>query len=223
MVLVKLNNKGMSLVELIITFSVFMMIIIGVYNLVLESKETLKNREIVKNITEFSNYKNDQIHYDLLINKPFAFILKKDNDNKFMCSSSNYCEVTKNSVKINHGNKIKEVGIGLINKDYCKNIYPCLVYFYSDKSEIGMVTAALNADVNSKLGPGILYGKEKEVSFKRLPNSDEVTISTTSEEKAKKVYIDHKKDLLIINFPYYLGDKNYGFKIVYPVEGSSKE
>ena len=216
MVLVKLNNKGRSLVELIMTFSVFTIIIIGVYNLVLESKETLKNKEIVKNITDFSNYKNDQIHYDLITNKPFAFVLKKESDDKFGCNSSNYCSVTKNSVKINYNNKIKEIGLGLLEKDYCKNIYPCLVYFYSDKSEIGMVTVAFNSNKDSKLGPGILYGKEKEVSFKKLPNSNEVIMD-------KKIYMDYKNDLLVLNFPYYLGSNNYGFKIVYPIEVTNKE
>ena len=218
MVLVKFNNKGMSLVELIITFSVFMVIIVGVYNLILDSKENLKDKEIIKNITDFSSYKNNEIHYDLIINKPFTLVLKEKKDGNFSCAND-YCKLTKNAVTIRHNSKLKEVGLGLIDKDYCKAMYPCLVYFYDDKSEIGMTTIALNVDKESELGPGILYGKEKEVVFKKLPNSDEVTINTNSKDHEKKVYLAYRNNMLILNFPYYLDNKlNYGFKIVYPFE-----
>ena len=72
----KLNNKGMSLIELILSFFAFMVIIIGVYNLILDSKETLKNKEVIKNITDYSSFKNDDIHYNLITNKPFTFVIK---------------------------------------------------------------------------------------------------------------------------------------------------
>ena len=221
MVLVKLNNKGMSLVELIITFSVFMVIVIGVYNLILDSKETLKNKEVIKNITDFSNFKNNEIHYDLITNKPFTMVIKKTGDKKFTCINK-YCNVTSNSVKVNYNSKIKEVGLGLIRKDYCKDMDSCLVYFYNNKSDIGTVTVALNTDKDSKLGVGILYGKEKEISFKRLPNVNDVTINIGSKEKDENIYLDYKDNLLILNFPYYLNKINYGFKIVYPFEEVEK-
>ena len=67
-----------------------------------------------------------------------------------------------------------------------------------------------------------MYGKEKEISFKRLPNVNDVTINIGSKEKDENIYLDYKDNLLILNFPYYLNKINYGFKIVYPFEEVEK-
>ena len=216
--MIRLNNKGMSLVELIITFAAFMVIMIGVYNLIIDSKETLRDKELVKNVTDYSSFRNDEIHYDLITNKPFSIVIKKSIDDNFSCMNKN-CSIDKHSVSINYNNKIKKIGLGLLKKDYCKNLYPCAIYFYNNKKEIGTVTIALNASKDSKIGPGILYGKELDVKYKKLPNASDVTLNTNSKNSDSNVYLDYKKDMFIINYPYYLKDKiNYGFKIVYPFE-----
>lgn len=210
-----LNNKGMSLIELILSFFAFMIIIIGVYNLILDSKETLQDKEIIKNITDYSSFKNDDIHYNLVTNKPFAFVIKKSKDKEFVCSTS-YCKISNSNVSINYNTLVKSIGTGLLDKDYCKNLYPCLVYFYDNKGSIGVYTVAFSNA--GSIGTGILYGKEKDVSFKRLPNYNEVKVYTDDKDKNKNIYIESKDDLLIINYPYYKDKINYGFKIVYPLE-----
>ena len=216
--MIKLNNKGMSLVELIITFTAFMVIMIGVYNLIIDSKESLRDKELIKNVTDYSSFRNNEIHYDLITNKPFSVVIKKSINDGFKCMNKN-CSIDKNSVDVSYNNKIKKIGLGLLKKDYCKDIYPCAVYFYNNKNEIGTVTIALNASKDSKIGPGILYGKELDVKYKKIPNVSDVTINTSSKNNNSNVYIDYKDNLFIINYPYYLKDQiNYGFKIVYPFE-----
>ena len=214
--MIKLNNKGMSLVEIIVTFSLLLLIIIGLYNFILDVKTSLRDKEIIKAITDYSGLKNDEIQYNLITNKPFALVIKKTSNDNFKCNSDNKCNIRNSSVNVQNGGKIKSIGLGSLNEEYCKKLYPCAVYFYNNKGEIGVVTIALNGDKNSKLGPGVLYGKEKEVSFEKLPDSKDVIIHTDSKESNKNIYLDYRNNMFIVNYPYYLKDNiNYGFKTVY--------
>lgn len=214
-----INNKGMSLVEIIVTFSLALLIIIGLYNLILDVKTTLKDKEIVKSITDYSSLKNDEIQYSLITNKPFSFILKKNSNNAFVCKSNDNCKIDNNSAIITYKGKMRTIGKGTLETDYCKNIYPCIVYFYVNKGEIGTVTIALqDKDKNRKtLGAGILYGKEKGTTFEKVPNQKEVFIYRDNKDNDKNIYIDYHNKTLVINYPYFLKDSiNYGFKIAYP-------
>ena len=217
--MIKLNNKGMSLVEVIVTFSLLLIIVIGLYNFILDVKTTLRDKEIIKNITDFSSLKNDQIQYNLITNKPFAIVIKKTSNDNFICATKDHCTMNTNSVSVSYNGRIKQLGTGSLSEDYCKKVYPCAVYFYNNKGEIGTVTIGLNnKNDNSKLGPGILYGKEKEVFFEKLPDSNYLIMHTKDKDNNKNVYIDFKNNMFILNYPYFLKDNiNYGFKIAYPV------
>ena len=66
----KINNKGMTLVELLVTFSLLLIIVVGLYNLILEVKFQIEDKQIVKDTIEYSSLINNEIHYNLLIVLP---------------------------------------------------------------------------------------------------------------------------------------------------------
>ena len=70
--MVKLNNKGMTLVELIVTFSLLLVLVVGLYDIILEVKFQVDDNQVEKELTEYSSSFNNEIHYDLITNKPLA-------------------------------------------------------------------------------------------------------------------------------------------------------
>ena len=65
-----MNKKGMTLVELLVTFSLLLVIIVGIYNLILSVKANYEEKDITKSLTEYSAMVSNEIQYDLLKNKP---------------------------------------------------------------------------------------------------------------------------------------------------------
>ena len=61
-----MNNKGMTLVELIVTFSLLMIIIVGMFNLIMDVKGNLDDKKMAKELTEYSSTVGNQIQYDLI-------------------------------------------------------------------------------------------------------------------------------------------------------------
>lgn len=86
------NNKGMTLVELLVTFSLLMVIVVGMFNLILDFKLDFDNKKIARDFTEYSDFINNDIHLDLIKNKPFAFAIKESNDDAWHCEYSNKYE-----------------------------------------------------------------------------------------------------------------------------------
>lgn len=215
-----INKKGMSLVEVIITFSLTFIILIGLYNLIMEVKTTLNEKEIEKNISDFSSYKVNEIEYKLINDKPFAIIIKKSKDDSFTCTSKKFCKENESSIFINYKKSIRQLGTKSLNEEYCHNIYPCAIYFYREKNSISNVVIALNSKKTNRLTEGILYGKGKDATFEKIKNSKDLIINSNIKEKEKNVYIEYEDNMFIINFPYYLKNDttNYGFKIAYPVK-----
>lgn len=85
-----MNNKGMSLVELIVTFALLLVIVVGLYQLILDIKLNYEEKDISKSLTEYSALVSSEIQYKLL---------KMDVDNDKV-------EVSGNSVNVN-GYKIE--------------------------------------------------------------------------------------------------------------------
>ena len=139
-----MNKKGMSLVEVIITFSLVFIILIGLYNLIMEVKTTLNEKEIEKNVSDFSSYKVNEIEYKLINDKPFVIIIKKSKDDSFVCTSKKFCKENESSIFINYKKSIRQLGTKSLEEDYCHNIYPCAIYFYQEKNSISNVVIALN-------------------------------------------------------------------------------
>ncbi len=214
--LIKLNNKGMSLIELLICFSSFFIILISLYNLIIDAEVNLTSKEKIKQITDYSSFRNNEIHFDMIKNKPFTFILKEKDNLEFKCLNK-YCTIN-DGVIIKYNNNYKKITNSNLDSTYCKNLYPCSIYFYLDKNEIKTVSIALGNN-NYKLKNGILYGKDDNLKYYKLPYNDEVKVNTDNKIKEKNISLAFKNNIFVLNYPYYLKDNiNYGFKIVYPVE-----
>ena len=228
-----MNNKGMTLVELLITFSLLMVIVVGMFNLILDAKIDLDNKQIIKNITEYSNFLNSDIHYDLITKKPFAIAMKQSSSSAWTCKySSNYdfetdCAVTDstlsvNVAKTNDAETLNITGSQQIN-NICNDFYPCAVYAYYDEKladSNGNVNAffkviAFNNDKTKANGYGVKYGNVLET----MPDQEYVD--------TEKMYVTMKiqKDFFKIEYPIYVTGENtnYGFKIVYPFNDISSQ
>ena len=213
----QMNNKGMTLVELLVTFSLLLVLVIGMFNLILEVKFQLDEKQIAKDLTEYSSVINNEIHYNLLRNKPFAIAYKNAINDTWHCSANDQgtCkgndagyvfESSKTGITSSNITKTKEN-----LKSLCQNIYPCAVYAYVSGSTIEFKTIALNeAGTNgtSKLlsKHGIYYNDV----YESVPDQEFVEV--------RGKYFINSNGTLVINFPIYIieNDKNYGFKIAYP-------
>ena len=239
----KIDDKGMTLVELLVTFSLLLLIVVGLYNLILEVKFEIDDRQIIKDTVEFSSFINNDIHYNLLLDKPFAILIKEENVPGWSCKpmSSGLCRDGNNTTVIvaykpgadEKGNK--QVIYSELNTT-CKNIYPCGVYYYYDVSKqvISSKVIALNKDndtnsLKSLQVKGVLYGVANNPIFESVPNNDFIEIrdievsaggnsNASSTIKATKPYIEVSDNVLTINYGLYIidNDTNYGFKIAYP-------
>lgn len=234
----KINNKGMTLVELIVTFALLLILIVGLYNLILDIKLELDNKQIAKDLTEYSATINNKIHYNMLKKEPFAIAYKSNKSAEWKCEARNInslegsCAFENGFIKFEFNSLTKVLSLtgdnDNINKDYCSNIFPCAVYAYIDGAEeIKLQTIALKIKDISKDSSntninGILY----EGIIEPLPDPESTETKAilfsgmdgTEINEEDKPSITFKDNIFIINFPFYIQEDNhnYGFKIAYP-------
>ena len=215
------NNKGMTLVELIVTFSLLLVIVVGMFNLITDVKLELENKQIGKDFTEYSSTIGNKIQYDFL-NSKIGSIAFKNSGNEWSCVNSTGPCVSVPSGGYMFGNKSKTL---YELNGMCKKIAPCVVYSYKNGNNYDFRVIGLNIELS---GSGALakYGIYYNDVFEAIPDQDYVEIknvinvSDSDEEEdvvAKKPEARYENDLFVIDFPFYLVDsnKNYGFKIVY--------
>ena len=229
----KLNNKGMTLVELLVTFSLLLVIVVGMFNLIMDVKFELDDKQVAKDFTEYSATISNDIHYNLLYNKPFVILIKSSASNNWTCYEKN-TEIGTCEEKVSGGGfvfKHKEVSSNG-GKQYeeldesCQNIYPCSVYVYKSGTNIAYNTIALNkagtntADTTEEETILNKHGIYYKGVFESIPNQEYISLIPeslpSSEEKIEMKMTE--RGVFVIDFSYYLlkHDKNYGFKIAYP-------
>lgn len=161
-----MNNKGMTLIELLVTFSLLMIIVVGMYSLILDTRLDLDNKQIIKDYTEYSNTINRTIQDDLIKRAPIAIAIKKTENSSWACHNSSLY-FKDDFCTISNDNMFK-IDVALINlpyvshdiqisgsisldsntgKDICSNIYPCIVYAYYDKADV------VSSEDNARLFP----------------------------------------------------------------------
>lgn len=232
-----MNNKGMTLVELLVTFSLLLVIIVGMFNLIMEVKNDFDDKRIGRDFTEYSSNMNSAIQYDLIKNKPFAILYKNEvNEEEWKSIStmvgSSFTSSDNNTTYV--ANYLSGMNSESINPTKeCQGIYPCLIYAYVDNNKkILTKTIGLNKGDSSKNGVLAKSGIYYNDVFESIPNQEFVDIQdsssfTTGEDDEKndgtvitkvEIKCDDETRMLVINFPYRLveHDENYGFKIVYP-------
>ena len=236
-----MNNKGMTLVELLVTFSLLLVLVIGMFNLILEVKFQLDEKQIAKDLTEYSSVINNEIHYNLLRNKPFAIAYKNAINDTWHCSANDQgtCEgndagyvfeSSKTGITSSNVTKTKEN-----LKSLCQNIYPCAVYAYVSGTTIEFKTIALNeatkniTDTTNEADQKLLskHGIYYNNVYESIPDQEYIEVrgeyiikpdGTPIANTGKKLEIKIGNGLFIIDFPIYIieNNKNYGFKIAYP-------
>ena len=215
-----LNNKGMTLVELLVTFSLLLVLVIGMFNLIMEVKTQLDEKQVAKYFTEYSSMINNDIHYDFLKKKPFAIVYKNksEDDWKYQYNSEGSCsllEGSKYSFRLEDSSFKEEKSFTQLT-ELCSNIYPCAVYAYKSGTGIEFKTIALNKAGNNDSDNELLkkHGIKYNDVYESIPDQEYVEFK--SEPSIK--YVDNKS--LVIDFSFYMieHDKNYGFKIAYPFE-----
>lgn len=243
-----MNNKGMTLVELLITFALLMLIVVGMFNLILDLRLDLDNKKIVKSYIEYSDFVNHDIQYNLVTRKPLAVARSNDGQHWNCYYSGLYyhddeCEVKSDGtfvvdVRLLLGDDQLVRGVtNVTNPDLCSGIYPCAVYAYYDKSDIA--TSDRETAIEVKFDAialnvpqtfegktikeyGIKYGK----MFEAIPSQkyiDKRIINSSIEFDNDNQNLDGQRNL-IINFPLYMtgSNQNYGFMIVYPMYSLEK-
>lgn len=216
-----MNNKGMTIVELIVTFSLLLVIVVGMFNLITDVKLELENKQIGKDFTEYSSTIGNKIQYDFLNSKIGSIAFKKSGSEWSCVNKSGPCDGGTNG-----GYKFGNESITLDElNSMCKGIAPCIVYSYKNGNNDDFRVIGLNIKPS---GSGALakYGIYYDGVFEAIPDQDYVEIknvinvSDSDDEEdvvAKKPEARYDNGLFVIDFPFYLVDsnKNYGFKIVY--------
>lgn len=65
----KLNNKGITLVEVVVSFALLMIILVGLFNIILEVKSDVTEKQMEKEFKDFDNLMIARIQGDLIKNK----------------------------------------------------------------------------------------------------------------------------------------------------------
>ena len=216
-----MNKKGITLVELIVTFSLVLVIIVGIYNSILQVKNQLEEKQIAKNATEYSATVNNKVHYDILKSDPIAIMVTNDEGQTWISSEN----VTRQNL---NQYLIKASGFSLnrsINelKNKCKN-YPCAIYFYlyesDDETQIREKAISLMKKNGAEEPIGLVHNGIYEEDRGRGDSRDAGPDPDAAHYAwGMSISLENDNDVLIINFPIYIKDNNtnYGFKIVYPL------
>lgn len=149
----KINNKGMTLVELLITFSLLMVLVVGMFNLIMDVKLDLDDKQIIKDYTEYSNYVGNTIHRNLVKDKPLLIVVAESDDYVSACaySDGSACDPSSGNFSISfaYGNETREYTIPSI-KNMCSRVYPCAIYAYQEKGVGKAAAIALNVPDNGE-------------------------------------------------------------------------
>lgn len=196
----KLNNKGLTVIELILSFTLLVILVFGMFNVVVDIKDYSEMKEFDKDMNEFKNRIIYIIQTDLIDNSLSPSDIKIYPSESTSCPSelgsslaSSYC--------VSFGNKI--LGIDLQNKVI---VYGGKTYKIPHSNEIEFLDSrVINLCAEST---------------KSVKNKSECGSSWTGKfDTYKNVTITNDKTnkILTIDVPYFEidGTVNYGFKIVH--------
>lgn len=220
------NNKGMTLVELIVTFSLLLIIIIGMFNIIMEIKSQLDEKQVAKDFTEYSATMNNKIHYEFIKSgdkKPSSFVYKKDADSRWQTAGRAYINEEQSDSIVLFDDETTQNNAAMLDKE-CKNIFPCLIYGYYEDRTTKKVLAIQVPNGDEKE-----YGIYYDGVFEPVPNQDYIDIekirnNTSSDKNEEPVAIEITDEEgyksaninnITISFPLYIKghEKNYGFKM----------
>lgn len=182
-----MNNKGITLVELIISFALLMIIVIGMMSIIMNIKTNYNEKEFVKEMVEYKSTVTQIIEKDL--------IEKGINKTNPLSDCMNFAEGEVSECKTIHfkDNTTVELRIGLSNtiNDNDSNIFTIT---YNDiKYKIS------NADIIDFL----------DNRYMQVDNEQKVEIKISNDGNYLIINIPY--------FEIDKYDKNLGIKIIYPI------
>lgn len=188
----KLNNKGLSVVELVVTFALLMVLVIGMLEIIVELKASFSDKVLAREIKEFKETLTQVIQDDLIKKK--AFDVEEDSTDQ-NCSNNkgNICYI----IHFNNGTADK-------NDDTSK------------KLQIKMNERIINYD-----GIDYSLPDYEIMEFRDSAVWENVTAleHAKNDIKIKIDDLGNDNNILKIYIPYYIIDdaKNVGIDIVYPI------
>ncbi len=217
-----MNNKGMTLVELIVTFSLLMIIIVGMFNLIMDVKGNLDDKKMAKELTEYSSTVGNQIQYDLIRRSVISIGYKDYEDGSWTVLERPGKEV--NLKTLINDDDSAQFGGSNVDKNVqqlngmCKDIFPCVVYSYLNEEEVKFETIAIiniPKTINPSEGPKNKFGIYYDGVFEALPYQENVDMSLPKSSDDEK-YVSLSEDMFSMNIPIKIIDQegNYGFKVV---------
>lgn len=217
-----MNNKGMTLVELIVTFSLLMIIIVGMFNLIMDVKGNLDDKKMAKELTGYSSTVGNQIQYDLIRRSVISIGYKDYEDGSWTVLERPGNEVNLktliddvDSAQFDGSSKVKKVTE--LNK-MCKDIFPCVVYSYLNEEEVKFETIAINIHktINPSGASKDKFGIYYDGVFEALPYQENVDMSLPKSSDDDEKYVSLSEDMFFMNIPIKIIDQegNYGFKVV---------
>ena len=196
-----MNNKGMTLVELIVAFAIVMIIILGIFNLTVSIRKDLNIKAAIREAEEYANLVNTKVHYALIEDKPFLIAIKDSDTSTWICKyeDGTNCNVS-NYIEVNYKNKKSTSDLV---KTICADTYPCTIYAYLDNDTIKYKYIFVkNTD---KKGISALD------TFRALPSNELITFK-------EDMKMEIKDGMYIFDYPLHIknGKEDFGFKIAYP-------
>lgn len=107
----KLNNKGTSLVELVITFAILMILVVGMLELIMNLKNDASSKAFGKKMMEYRSNITELIESDLIRLK-YSYLTddcsltEYEKSNVIVCKNLHFKDGTVNELKINLTTKI---------------------------------------------------------------------------------------------------------------------
>ena len=228
-----MNNKGMTLVELIVTFSLLMIVVIGMFNLIMDVKGNLDDKKMVKELIEYSSTVGHQIQYDFIKNDVITIAYKEYNDSdanwqvKRLVKKDGKYDVDKITLTSSETAQFDEddnynfkLDKTFLDKK-CQSIFPCVVYSYKTDETVKFKTIAINIPDTIKPSgtPQEKLGIYYNDVFEALPYQENVNmrLAVSSEENSSNyINYDDETSVFSMNIPIKIVDQedNYGFKVV---------
>lgn len=220
-----INNKGMTLVELLITFSLLMVVVVGMFNLILDIKLDLDDKQIVKSYIDYSSYYAHNVNLNLIKNKPYMIFIKESstsavcmtnkgencdtNINKFeyYCNSEkpSDCRSVKNCAAVQNSSTPYDQKFCIDSSSetfskMCGRIYPCAIAVYNSSGDLPIKYMAIAINVPNSSGEESSSSAPEEPT----PGGEETTTTTTEKPLNKSEYG------LGVNYYFYRGNRAKG-------------
>lgn len=103
----KINNRGFTLVEVVISFAIVMILVIGMLNIILKTRSEANDRNFTKSMIEYKEIMTETISSDLI---RYGF---KNIDNCSVCSNQDKCKCIKITFE---DNTSKDLNVNLSSK-----------------------------------------------------------------------------------------------------------